>query len=79
MVSAGVVSAALVSATVVSAAVTSAIEYAVLVLGVSQIVVWGHSECGAMKAVLERHANPDGPNLAKMPRGSPRRISTKAR
>ncbi|HBD33614.1 MAG TPA: carbonic anhydrase, partial [Cupriavidus sp.] len=29
----------------------SAIEYAVLVLKVANIVVCGHSECGAMKAV----------------------------
>lgn len=30
----------------------SAIEYALLVLGVTDLVVCGHSECGAMKAVL---------------------------
>ena len=34
----------------------SAIEYAVLVLKVGNIVVCGHSECGAMKAVLARKA-----------------------
>lgn len=41
----------------------SAIEYAVLVLGVAHIVVCGHSGCGAMKAVVERHDDPAAPNL----------------
>ena len=43
----------------------SAIEYAVLVLKVANIVVCGHSECGAMKAVLARIPTPDTPNLDK--------------
>jgi carbonic anhydrase len=43
----------------------SAIEYAVLVLKVANIVVCGHSECGAMKAVLTSGANPKPPNLEK--------------
>lgn len=43
----------------------SAIEYAVLVLHVPAIVVCGHSECGAMKAVLTRKPMPETPNLAK--------------
>ncbi len=43
----------------------SAIEYAVLVLKVANIVVCGHSECGAMKAVLTRNAKPGAPNLEK--------------
>jgi carbonic anhydrase len=43
----------------------SAIEYAVLILKVSNIVVCGHSECGAMKAVLTDHAGPETPNLSK--------------
>ena len=41
--------------------VTSTVEYAVMVLGVRDIIVCGHSDCGAMKAV----ANPAG--LEKMP------------
>jgi carbonic anhydrase len=41
----------------------SAIEYAVLVLKVANIVVCGHSECGAMKAAMERNPRPDTPNL----------------
>ena len=41
----------------------SAIEYAVLVLKVANIVICGHSECGAMKAVLAAAAKPDAPNL----------------
>ncbi|MBI5503377.1 MAG: carbonic anhydrase [Deltaproteobacteria bacterium] len=43
----------------------SAIEYAVLVLEVANIVVCGHSECGAMKAVLARAPKPEAPNLEK--------------
>ena len=43
----------------------SAIEYAVLVLKVSEIIVCGHSECGAMKAVTAHASRPDAPNLNK--------------
>jgi len=43
----------------------SAIEYAVLVLNVMNIVVCGHSECGAMKAVIANDARPETPNLTK--------------
>ncbi|NHO31216.1 carbonic anhydrase [Acetobacter fallax] len=43
--------------------VSSAIEYAVLALGVSSIIVCGHSNCGAMTALLD----PDPGKLAKMP------------
>ncbi|WP_075595967.1 carbonic anhydrase [Novacetimonas hansenii] len=43
--------------------VSSAIEYAVLALKVSHIIVCGHSDCGAMKALLD----PDPSKLAKMP------------
>ncbi len=41
--------------------VSTAIEYAVLALGVQHIIVCGHSDCGAMRAVL----NPQ--TLEKMP------------
>jgi carbonic anhydrase len=43
----------------------SAIEYAVLVLKVRDIVICGHSECGAMKAALARELLPETPNLMK--------------
>jgi len=43
----------------------SAIEYSILKLKVRDIVVCGHSECGAMKAVLEGKPMPETPNLAK--------------
>ena len=43
----------------------SAIEYAVLVLNVSNIVVCGHSECGAMRAVLAQKPSLNTPNLNK--------------
>jgi carbonic anhydrase len=43
----------------------SAIEYAVLVLKVQNIVVCGHSECGAMKAAISRKPMLGMPNLAK--------------
>jgi carbonic anhydrase len=43
----------------------SAIEYAVLVLKVRNIIICGHSGCGAMKAVLSGDRLADTPNLAQ--------------
>ena len=43
----------------------SAIEYALLVLKTPNIVICGHSECGAMKAVLKRSRPEGAPNLAR--------------
>ena len=43
--------------------VSAVIELAVLALGVSHIVICGHTGCGAMKAL----ASPDGDALAAMP------------
>jgi carbonic anhydrase len=44
--------------------VSSAIEYAVLALGVRDIVVCGHSDCGAMGALLKPEALAGMPNVA---------------
>lgn len=44
--------------------VVAAIEYAVVALGVSDIVVCGHSDCGAMKAALDRPAVAGMPSVA---------------
>ncbi len=41
--------------------VSTAIEYAVMALGVQHIIICGHSDCGAMRAVLNPHT------LEKMP------------
>ncbi len=43
--------------------VSAAIEYAVSAIGVANIIVCGHSDCGAMKALL----HPDEHGLAAMP------------
>ncbi|MGI4958650.1 MAG: carbonic anhydrase [Janthinobacterium lividum] len=43
--------------------VSAAIEYAVIALGVKHIIVCGHSDCGAMKALLE----PEAHGLDRMP------------
>ncbi|WP_405641109.1 carbonic anhydrase [Streptomyces uncialis] len=45
-------------------AVTAGIEYAVAVLGVTQIVVCGHSACGAMTALAEGHDLSGAPAIA---------------
>ena len=42
---------------------SAVIEYACVALEVSDIVICGHSDCGAMKALL----NPDDPLLRTMP------------
>ena len=44
--------------------VSSAVEYAVVALGVRDIIVCGHSDCGAMKAFLNPGALDDMPNVA---------------
>ena len=43
----------------------SAIEFSVLVLKVANIVVCGHSECGAMRVVMGRDERLESPNLAR--------------
>ncbi|MCW5624498.1 MAG: carbonic anhydrase [Burkholderiales bacterium] len=44
--------------------VSSAVEYAVVALGVRDIVVCGHSDCGAMKAFLQPEKLEEMPNVA---------------
>lgn len=44
--------------------VSSTVEYAVVVLGVRDIVVCGHSDCGAMKAFLKPETLAAVPNVA---------------
>jgi carbonic anhydrase len=43
----------------------AAVEYALGVLGVKQIVVCGHSGCGAMNAIRSGAISPDLPSVAK--------------
>ncbi len=44
--------------------VSSTVEYAVTALGVRDIIVCGHSDCGAMKAVAEPSLTSEMPNVA---------------
>lgn len=44
--------------------VSSAIEYAVMALGVRDIVICGHSDCGAMKGLMTPEALAAMPNVA---------------
>jgi carbonic anhydrase len=48
----------------VSGGVTATIEYAVMALGVRDIVVCGHTDCGAMKGILRPDLVASMPNVA---------------
>lgn len=48
----------------VAGGVTASIEYAVVALNVPNIIVCGHSNCGAMKAVLNPESLSDMPKVA---------------
>eukprot|EP00026_Physarum_polycephalum_P012124 Phypoly_transcript_12399.p1 GENE.Phypoly_transcript_12399~~Phypoly_transcript_12399.p1 ORF type:complete len:302 (+),score=34.88 Phypoly_transcript_12399:25-930(+) len=45
----------------------AAVEFSLDVLGVRNIIVCGHSECGAMKAILQRNTPPPKPVLTTAP------------
>ena len=45
--------------------VTAVIEYAVLALNVSQIVICGHSDCGAMKGLLKKQSVESMPTVKR--------------
>jgi carbonic anhydrase len=47
-----------------SGGVSATIEYAVMALGVKDIIVCGHSDCGAMKALLNPESVADMPSVA---------------
>lgn len=44
--------------------VSSTVEYAVMVLGVRDIIICGHSDCGAMKALVNPNSLDNMPNVA---------------
>lgn len=48
----------------VNGGVSATVEYAVQALGVRDIIVCGHSDCGAMKAVADPHQADDMPDVA---------------
>lgn len=50
--------------------VTATVEYAVAVLGVRDIIVCGHSDCGAMKALMKPETLAGVPNVASWLRHS---------
>jgi carbonic anhydrase len=50
--------------------VSATIEYAVLALGIENIIVCGHSDCGAMKAVLSRKKHDNMPTVDSWLRNS---------
>ncbi len=49
----------------------AAVEYAVQVLGVDQIIVCGHTHCGAVKALLDPEAANDLPSCSARPGSKP--------
>lgn len=48
----------------VNGGVSSAVEYAVVALHITDIIICGHSDCGAMKALLQPAALDGMPNVA---------------
>ena len=55
---------------------SAAIEYAVLVLGVTDIVVCGHSHCGAVRALYDE-PDPEAPHIRRwLSLGRPARMET---
>lgn len=46
-----------------SAPERAAVEFSLMALGVRDVIVCGHSNCGAMRAALDRSLAPDAPHL----------------
>ncbi len=60
--------------------VSAVIEYSALLLNVAQIVVCGHSECGAMRGLLNRQSLSDMPTVNRWLRNAEAALSaTRAR
>jgi carbonic anhydrase len=56
----------------------AALEFSTGVFGVSNIIVCGHSECGAMRAIYEQSASKVGPNITEWLKNGESNLSASA-